>query len=83
MIKREDKDWSGDSPPITSIKTRVSNNSPYNTIIATLVPLKTIKQQLIKTQTNLLTFHLKHYHYHTECRYHGTFQHTIHHCSHS
>ena len=27
------------SHPITSIKTRVSNNSPYDTIIATLVPL--------------------------------------------
>ena len=27
------------SPPITSIKTRVSNNNPYSTIIATLVPL--------------------------------------------
>ena len=26
-------------PPITSIKTRVSNNNPYSTIIATLVPL--------------------------------------------
>ena len=28
----------GDSPLITSIKTRVSNNNPYSTIIATLVP---------------------------------------------
>ena len=38
MIKESDKDGSGDSPPITSIKTRVSNNNPYSTIIATLVP---------------------------------------------
>ena len=39
MIKREDKDSDGSNAPITSIKTRVSNNSPYDTIIATLVPL--------------------------------------------
>ena len=39
MINREDKGGGGDSPPITSIKTRVSNNNPYSTIIATLVPL--------------------------------------------
>ena len=39
MIKREDKVGGGDSPTITSIKTRVSNNNPYSTIIATLVPL--------------------------------------------
>ena len=32
----EDGDES--SPTITSIKTRVSNNNPYSTIIATLVP---------------------------------------------
>ena len=38
MIKRDDKSGDGDSPPITSIKTRVSNNNPYSTIIATLVP---------------------------------------------
>ena len=43
----EDESWDGEesckgrdgsSPPITSIKTRVSNNNPYSTIIATLVP---------------------------------------------
>ena len=39
MIKREDKVGGGDSTTITSIKTRVSNNNPYSTIIATLVPL--------------------------------------------
>lgn len=39
MIKIGMEVGGGDSPPITSIKTRVSNNSPYNTIIATLVPL--------------------------------------------
>ena len=83
MIKRDDKSGSGSSPTITSIKTRVSNNNPYSTIIATLVPLQTTKQQFMQSQTNLLTFHLKHYHYHTECRYHSTFQHTIHHYSHS
>ena len=44
MIKRGDKGESGSSPPITLIKTRVSNNSPYDTTIATLVP-QTIKQQ--------------------------------------
>ena len=38
VIKREDKSGGGDSPTITSIKTRVSNNNPYSTIIATLVP---------------------------------------------
>ena len=38
VSERDDKDGSGDSPPITSIKTRVSNNNPYSTIIATLVP---------------------------------------------
>ena len=38
ISERDDKDESGDSPPITSIKTRVSNNNPYSTIIATLVP---------------------------------------------
>ena len=38
MIKRDDKVGGGDSPPITLIKTRVSNNNPYSTIIATLVP---------------------------------------------
>ena len=38
MIKREDESGDGSSPPITSIKTRVSNNNPYSTIIATLVP---------------------------------------------
>ena len=38
VIKREDKSGDGDSPPITPIKTRVSNNNPYSTIIATLVP---------------------------------------------
>ena len=38
MIKREDEGDDGDSPTITSIKTRVSNNNPYSTIIATLVP---------------------------------------------
>ena len=38
IIKRDDKGGSGSSPPITSIKTRVSNNNPYSTIIATLVP---------------------------------------------
>ena len=37
-IKRRDEGRNGDSPPITSIKTRVSNNNPYSTIIATLVP---------------------------------------------
>ena len=36
--EESDKVGGGDSPPITSIKTRVSNNSPYDTIIATLVP---------------------------------------------
>ena len=45
MIKERDESGSGDSPPITSIKTRVINNSPYNTIIVTLVLLLTIKQQ--------------------------------------
>ena len=83
MIKREDKGDDGSSPTITSIKTRVSNNNPYSTIIATLVPLQTIKQQLMQTQTNLLTSHLQHYRYHTECHYRGTFQHIIHHCSYS
>ena len=39
MIKRKDKVGGGDSPTITLIKTRVSNNNPYSTIIATLVPL--------------------------------------------
>ena len=39
MIKRGDKSGSETSPTITSIKTRVSNNNPYSTIIATLVPL--------------------------------------------
>ena len=38
IIKRDDKDESGSNSPITSIKTRVSNNNPYSTIIATLVP---------------------------------------------
>ena len=38
VIKREDESDDGSSPPITSIKTRVSNNNPYSTIIATLVP---------------------------------------------
>ena len=38
MIKREDKGGDGSNAPITSIKTRVSNNNPYSTIIATLVP---------------------------------------------
>lgn len=33
------KSRSGSNAPITSIKTRVSNNNPYSTIIATLVPL--------------------------------------------
>ena len=50
----EDESWDeeesckvGDesSPPVTSIKTRVSNNNTYSTIIATLVPLQTTKQQ--------------------------------------
>ena len=36
--EEDNEDGSGDSPPITSIKTRVSNNNPYSTIIATLVP---------------------------------------------
>ena len=36
--EEDDNDEGGDSPPITSIKTRVSNNNPYSTIIATLVP---------------------------------------------
>ena len=43
----EEESWDGEesykvgdesSPPITSIKTRVSNNNPYCTTIATLVP---------------------------------------------
>ena len=37
----EEEDWEvsdESSPLITSIKTRVSNNNPYSTIIATLVP---------------------------------------------
>lgn len=38
VINRENKDESGSSSIITSIKTRVSNNNPYSTIIATLVP---------------------------------------------
>ena len=39
MIKEGDESGDGSSPPITLIKTRVSNNNPYSTIIATLVPL--------------------------------------------
>ena len=39
VSERDDKDGSGGSPSITLIKTRVSNNNPYSTIIATLVPL--------------------------------------------
>ena len=38
ISERDDEGKSGNSPPITSIKTRVSNNNPYSTIIATLVP---------------------------------------------
>ena len=38
MIKESDKGRGESSPPIIPIKTRVSNNSPYITTTATLVP---------------------------------------------
>ena len=37
----------------------------------------------MRNQTTLITSHLQHYHYHTECHYHGTFQFIVHHCSRS
>lgn len=43
VILREKKVGVRSSPPITPTQTRVSNNSPYITIIATLVLLQTIK----------------------------------------
>ena len=54
MIKRGDEGESGSSPTITSIKTRVSNNNPYSTTIATLVP-QTIKQQSTYANSNKST----------------------------
>ena len=38
MKKKEMKVWVRGNAPITLIKTRVSNNSPYITTTATLVP---------------------------------------------
>lgn len=54
VSERRDEGRSGDSPPITLIKTRVSNNNPYGTIIATLVP-QTIKQQSTYANSNKST----------------------------